>query len=371
MTLLIIAVIAFGLSVTCTAMVRTLARRWGVVDKPDAAPDRKRHERPVPLLGGVAIFGALLLTVALVWIVQPSLFFGGYLLPKHLLGVLSGGLLLVIMGVFDDVRRLSVAPRIVCIAVAALLVIAAGIGIPYLSNPLGETIRLDQWARTLFSLRDVPYRLVLPADLFALLWLMAAMYATKLLDGLDGLVSGVTVIGSLILFSLSMTQKVGQPETALLAAIVAGTFLGFLLFNFHPATIFLGEAGSLLAGFLLGVLAIISGGKIATALLILGIPMLDLIWVVLRRLARNRSALSWAQADRTHLHFRLVDMGLSVRQAVLLLYVLTAVFGSATLFFEGKEKLVVLGLVVLTMVVLAGWVVRRSRRRGQKNAAAP
>lgn len=352
---------ALAASVLCTHLVRRFALRRNIVDSPEQAPERKIHRVPTPLLGGLGAYGAFLITIVLITLVQPQLLFGGYLHPKHVGGILLGGLLLMIGGACDDIRPRSPKSQILWPMIAAALIVASGVGIEYLSNPFGEPFRLDQWRVTVFTLFDLPYQLILVADLFAWGWLMLSMYTTKFLDGLDGLVSGVSVIGMVILFLLSIGSRVGQPETGLLALLGAATFLGFLFFNFHPAKIFLGEGGSLWAGFLLGSLAILSGGKIATALLILGIPILDVLWVVGRRLLTRPTAL--ALADRKHLHYRLLDVGLSHRQAVLVLYVCSAIFGSATLFTEGASKFFVLLCVGVVMVLLGVMLVIRSRRR--------
>lgn len=365
MSFAVVGIAAFLLSALCTPVVRSVSRRLNMLDHPDTAPERKIHTKPTPLLGGVAVYFAFAVIIGVVLIIKPTLLLGGYLLPKHLIGVLLGGALLMIGGFLDDKKQRKPAQQIVWPILATLVILASGIGIGYISNPLGNAFRLDLWSIPLFHFRDLPYSIILPADLFAFVWLLGAMYTTKFLDGLDGLVSGITTIGMLILFALSLTQTVGQPETALVAVIAAGAFLGFLLFNFHPARIFLGEGGSLFAGFLLGTLAIISGGKIATALLILGIPVLDVLWVILRRLfVERRSA---ATGDRKHLHHRLLEMGLSHRQTVLLLYILTAVFGSATLLVHGTMKfLVLIGLAVLTILLgmLSVLVARRRKLDG-------
>lgn len=368
MSFAVAGIAAFLVSVLCTPLVRSVSKRLNILDRPDVAPERKIHTHPTPLLGGVAVYAAFVIVLGAVLIIKPTLLLGGYLLPKHILGVLLGGALLIIGGILDDNKPRPPLQQIIWPTAAALVILASGIGIGYISNPLGNALRLDLWSIPLFHFRNLPYNIILPADLFGFVWLMGAMYTTKFLDGLDGLVSGITTIGMLILFALSMTPTVGQPETALVAIIGAGAFLGFLLFNFHPARIFLGEGGSLFAGFLLGTLAIISGGKIATALLILGIPVLDVLWVILRRLfVERRSAV---KGDRKHLHHRLIEMGLSHKQTVLLLYVLTAVFGSATLLVHGMTKLMVLGLLAVVMVIPAIWAVQHSKKPTQFDRSA-
>ena len=182
------------------------------------------------------------------------------------------------------------------------------------------------------------------------LWMMGMIYTTKFLDGLDGLTSGIAVIGGLTMFALSLTEKVNQPITAGLAVIFAGAFLGFLIYNFYPASIFLGESGSTLAGFGLGILAIILGAKIATALLVMGIPILDVAWVIVRRVFYRSSPFV---GDRKHLHYRLLDIGLTHRKAVLALYAISALFGFTAVFLQSLGKLIALVILLLLMVGIA------------------
>ena len=171
-----------------------------------------------------------------------------------------------------------------------------------------------------------------------------------LLDGLDGLVSGVTIIGSLIIFAIAMSTNVAQYNTALIAMILAGAFAGFLIFNWHPARIFLGEGGSLCAGLMLGVLAIISGSKVATTLLIMGIPILDVVWVIARRTLAGQNPFKFA--DKKHLHFRLLDVGFSHRQAVVFYLILTALFGGFAVFLQTFGKLIALLILLIVMLIL-------------------
>ncbi len=347
-------IVTFIFAVCATWFVRRLALRYRVLDIP--LSNRKVHMQPVPLLGGLAVIVAVVSGVIVAW---PALT-GGYLLSKHLVGVLVAAGILGVGGVLDDRRNLSPQVQVLFPLLACLVVIASGIGVDYITNPLGGTVRLDQTHVVLFYWNGLPYGITVIADLFTVAWLMGMMYTTKFLDGLDGLVSGISVIGMLIIFGLSMTTAVNQPETATLSLIAAAAFFGFLFWNWHPAKIFLGESGSLLAGFLLGTLAIISGAKIATALLIMGIPILDIAWVVLRRLFIEKR--SPFLADRKHLHLRLLDLGLSHRTVVIVLYTFTAVFGVTALFLESRTKvfaLCVLGVVMLGMSV---WVVRRHQQ---------
>lgn len=343
-----------------TPIIRRIAVHLQILDDSNRHPERKILRKPIPLLGGSAvILGFSLVLIFFTFFTDHIL--GGYLLIKHILGILAASLILMIGGYFTDRYDPKPLPQLLAPILAFLVVIVSGIGISYIRNPFGGVFDLETWNIELFRVDGIPYHLTLWADLFALMWLFAMTFTTKLLDGLDGLVTGIGVIGALIIVGLSITRTVGQPETAFVAAIFAGSLAGFLPWNFHPAKIFLGEGGSTLVGFLLGTLAILSGAKIATALLILGIPLLDMIWIIVRRVMKERRSPLFA--DRKHLHFRLLDLGLSHRQAVLVLYVMTLVFGLSSLFLESQEKLYALGVLVFVMGVLAAVVVGLYRKK--------
>ncbi|MBU0707833.1 undecaprenyl/decaprenyl-phosphate alpha-N-acetylglucosaminyl 1-phosphate transferase [Patescibacteria group bacterium] len=353
-------IISVGLAFILTYYARKLALKFNIVDRPATDSSRKIHQAPMPLLGGLGIFLTILILVIFFTSINNQLL-GGYLLVKHLLGVIIGGCVIMLGGYLDDRYRLTPSRQIIFPAIAALIIVASGVGIEYISNPFGDSFRLDSIQIELFRLGGLPYTITLLSDAFVFIWLMGMMYTTKFLDGLDGLSTGITTIGAFIVFFLSISQTVAQPETALLAIIFAGAGLGFLLWNFHPAKVFLGEGGSVFVGFMLGVLSIISGAKIATALLIMGIPILDVIWVIIRRLFIEKK--SPTMADNKHLHFRLLDMGLSHRQAVIFLYVLTVLFGITSLFFTGKDKVISLVILVGVMIVLASILVVAYKRK--------
>ncbi|HJV33363.1 MAG TPA: MraY family glycosyltransferase, partial [Patescibacteria group bacterium] len=310
------------------------------------------HARPTPLMGGLAIFAAFLGAALLI----RNGLLGGFLLPKHLAGIIIGGLILMIGGALDDRYRIRPAFQLAFTAAAALCVIAAGIGADLISNPFGGTIRLDLWEITLFTYAGNPYHLTLPADIFTFVWLMGMMYTTKLLDGLDGLVSGLGIIGFVVIAALSLTPEFAQPELARLAMAAAGAAGGFLFYNARPASIFLGEGGSTFIGFLLGVLAILSGAKIGITLLVLAVPIMDVAWTIARRLQLGRSI---AEGGVDHLHFRLVRWGLSPGTAVLLFWLFAAGFGGAGLFIRGRQKLLALAILAILFVVSTLWIRRR------------
>lgn len=328
-----------------TRWVRGLALKLGIEDRPDE--NRKFHEFTRPKLGGAAIYVPFVLGVVLLAI------FGGTteISIWQIVGLVMGATILIIGGILDDRYDFPAQIQIWFPVAAAAIVVLSGTHISYITNPLGGPIMLDQ-----YKIFGYPVW----GSLLVFSWIMVITYTTKFLDGMDGLVSGISGISGLVIFGLSLAPAVNQTTTAFLALIFAAAVLGFLPHNFYPAKIFLGEGGSVLTGFLIGALAVISGGKIATALLVLGIPVLDAVWVVVRRIWFGASPFV---GDRKHLHFRLLDIGFSQRQAVLFLYLLAAVFGSVAVFLQSWGKLVALGVLGAVMIVVAMTVVAVYRKK--------
>ena len=357
MSLIFAFFVAFVAAFVLTPLVGRLAIRHGVLDRPDGG--RKQHSRPIPLWGGLALLAALVLGVTAAAAVGAVP--GTHIKFKFLVGLAAAVGLLTAGGMLDGKFNLRPGRQFVWPVLAALAVIASGIGVTYVTNPLGGLVYLNELSVTVLWWDGLPYKLTVLADLFTLVWLLGMTYTTKLLDGLDGLVVGVTGIGALVLAAVSLMREVAQPDTAVLAMILAGACFGFLIFNANPARIFLGEGGSTLCGFALGVLAIISGGKIATALLVLGLPILDAALVIIRRVVIERRPFS--VGDRSHLHFRLIDAGLSIRETVLIYYLTAALFGITTLVLRGWQKILALALLAALTASLAWLALRLGRRR--------
>lgn len=334
--------LSFFISFIATFLVSRIAVRRRIVDFPDE--ERRFHKNPTPTLGGLAVFASFFLVTLFVGV------FGGYLLNGNipiriLLGIWAGGIILMIGGYLDDRYRLPAGYSIIFPVLASLTIVFSGVQAVSIHNPFsGGVIQLGH-----FALGGIP----IVSGLVVFLWTLGMTYTTKLLDGMDGLVTGISAIASIVLFLLSLTPQVMQPQTAFLAITFAGALLGFLILNFYPAKIFLGESGSTFTGFMLGVLAIVSGGKIATAVLVMGVPLLDVIWVILQRLFNHQSPFT---GDRRHLHFRLLDIGFSEPQAVLFLYALSGFFGLTALFLQSLGKLVALLILVLVMVVIVSTI---------------
>ena len=330
---------SLAISAFAIPFIKKLARATGAVDVPNSP--RKIHTSPIPLLGGLAVFLGFALTLII---------YLGFMHPevngiplKFFLAILLGGLILMISGYLDD--RYNLRPMYACIGplLASLVIVLSGIGvgITIISNPLHSSPP--------FTLTH--HILLFPVSgIFVFLFILGMIYTTKFLDGMDGLASGISFISGLTLFFLSLTPKIHQNITASLAIIFCGAVLGFLIYNFNPASIFLGESGSTFLGFMLGVLSVLLGGKIATAVLVMGIPILDVAWVIMRRLWFGVSPF---QADRKHLHFRLLDIGFSQRQTVLILYFIAAVFGFLAIFLQSVGKLISLIILLCIMVIMA------------------
>jgi len=314
-----------ALSGVFTLAMTKISLKLKITDKP--TEERKIHKHPVPLLGGVAIFAAFFGVLAFA---RENLV-AGELEYRHWIAFFIGALFIMIGGFLDDKYNLSPLKQLAFSVLAPICVIIGGVSIDKISNPLGGFFYFS----SAFS------------ALLIFTWLLGMMYTTKLLDGLDGLVTGVTAIGGFIIFLFTISAKYYQPDIALAALVLSAACLGFLVFNWHPARIFLGEGGSLLLGFILGVLAIISGGKIAIALLVMGIPVLDLVWTIVRRLWAGRNPFKFS--DKKHLHFRILDLGIGQRKTVLIYYALASVFGVSALYLQSLGKMLAMIILVLIM----------------------
>lgn len=339
-----ILIISFFLSLTSTFFVRKIALRYNIVDEADS--ERKIHKGRIPLLGGVSVF----LSFFIVAFIFRDRLLSGNLEIHHWIGVLGGAIVLLFGGFLDDKYNLSPRKQFIFPLIAILLVIAGGVGIEKITNPFGGYLYFDSWKLFLFNFLGQNYYFTVFSDIFIFIWLLGMMYTTKLLDGMDGLVTGITAIGAFIIFVFTMTSKYYQPDIGIASLILFASCLGFLFFNWHPASIFLGEGGSLLLGFLLGVLAIISGGKIAIALLVMGIPILDVVWTITRRLVAGKNPFHFA--DRKHLHFRLYDLGIGQRKTVLIFYLFSFLFGMSAVFLQSLGKFYALFVLILLMLII-------------------
>lgn len=301
--------------------------RIGLIDRP---ADYGLSRKSIPYSGGLVIF--------LVFLICSAIFVK---MSVSVIGVMTGGFLLTFVSFLDDRFRISPWIRLAVQIFAAVIVIAAGTRIEIITNPFGGVVTLGDFAA-----------------IATVLWLTGMTNVMNWIDGINGLASGVSVIAFGIIFLLAIRPDfhvIDQTDTAFMAIILAASSLGFLLFEFHPAKILMGDVGTMFLGFMLGILAIFSGGKIATAFLVMGFPILDALIVVVRRILRKKSPFS---GDLTHLHHRFLDLGLSPRKALLVNYALAAGFGAVALFgSNAQEKLVGIGGLVMAVAIVFGLVV--------------
>lgn len=337
---------AFFLALGLTPLIIWGYKKRGWLDDPKGKKHPKViHQYPVPRGGGLVIFGAILIT---------SLIF--LPLDKHLLGILLGGLILTIVGTIDDVKNLNPYLRLGLGFLAAGVVVAAGIGIPYLTNPFksGAVISLSSPQIPIYLWGK--WRTIwLWADLFALIWIVGTMNFVNWSKGLDGQLPGIVVVAATVIgvLSLKFVDDVTQWPVIVLAFILAGAYLGFLLWNFYPQKIMPGYGGGALAGYFLAVLAILSGAKVATAILVLGVPMMDAVYSIMRRIIQGRSPV-WG--DRGHLHHKLMDLGWGKRRIALFYWLVSAVLGWVALQLNSQWKAYTIVLLAVMVGGLLLWL---------------
>jgi UDP-GlcNAc:undecaprenyl-phosphate GlcNAc-1-phosphate transferase len=345
-------VATFLLSILVTGIAAVLMRKYGVLDRAPKKSSRKIHKRSIPLGGGVALFVTFFLVVIALWLTQGE--FRTSFSSRTLIGLFAGSFILVLGGLLDDYYTLRPRYQVLPPLLACMVMIFSGIGPDSISNPWGGMIDLSSVRFSLGPLISI----VLFADLLVFFWLFGMMFTTKFLDGLDGLVSGIVTIAAGVIFIVSIQPQWFDPNVALLSIVFAGTCLGFLVWNFNPAKIFLGEGGSLVTGFILGCLAIISKSKIAITLMVVGIPMIDVVRVMIMRLRKGKPVYI---GDREHLHYRLLESGLSHRQAVLLLYAISFLFGMSALFLQASNQLIAFALLFVLMLLIGMWLSKKER----------
>jgi UDP-GlcNAc:undecaprenyl-phosphate GlcNAc-1-phosphate transferase len=326
----IITVAAACLAALASPLAGRLGRRLGLVDAPGG---RRQHRGLVPRIGGLGLFAGFFLTALGVYLWGPIQ--ESHRLP--FVGVLLGAALVCAFGLLDDRYQLKAAPQFAIQFGAAFVAIAATVFIEQVTLPfVGFRDFNDLGLRWL-----VTYPLTVA-------WIVGMMNTVNFLDGLDGLAAGVGLIAAVVFAIHSYT--LGQPDIALFSLALAGACLGFLVFNLHPARVFLGSAGALTLGYALATLSILAPARVATALLVMAIPIADTAFQVFDRWRRGRSP---AQGDRGHLHFRLMDLGLSQKQIVFSYWAFCAVFGALALVISAPVyKLIALGALGLLVVAV-------------------
>lgn len=309
-----------------TPLAMRVARRSGAIDEPDAG--RRVHSRPIPRAGGLAVAAAFVgiggLAVLFIGFNRPTgpfpFLYGNEANRDQLLALFGGALLAAAFGFIDDRWQIKARWQLVFQIVLALLAIAVGLVITVINNPLDFLGGLLSPSTVRLAPETAP---LTPASiLVTILWVVGMINSINFIDGLDGLSTGIALIAALTLSIISLTEGVGSyaPLTALLCAALAGSLAGFLPWNFHPARVFIGTTGVMAVGYALAVLSIMGTAKVAVALLVLGVPIIDTFWIITRRLLSGRSPF---EPDRGHFHHRLLDLGLSHTGAVLLIYAMS------------------------------------------------
>ncbi|MBD3328182.1 hypothetical protein GF340_02640 [Candidatus Peregrinibacteria bacterium] len=349
------AIFAFLLTLSLTVMALHFFPKWGLIDRPHKYGLKRK---PIPYYGGLVLFAGFAIS---------TLLFVPY--DVHVVSFLFAAGLLVATGFVDDYTGLSPHFRLFVQLIAALILVLSGIGIMSISNPLGDAITFDYWRVTIESIGI--YEISVVGAIFTVIWVMTLTNTMNFLDGLNGLPSGVAIIAGLTLFALSVRPDIhfdasSQMPVATMSLILASTALAFWLFDFYPAKILMGDTGSTFLGFTIAVLAIFSGGKVATALLVLGFPILDTIWVILRRIVQGKSPM---QGDLKHFHHRLLKIGLTDRQALMLIYLLSLMFGGIAVFLEGINKFYALIAMGVLMIILGGLAVYLQGKKEAKDLA--
>lgn len=337
---------AFLVALITTPIVKSLAQKWGAVDVPKDG--RRMHDHPVPRMGGLAIFLGFLLSVILF---IPFVQTDG--LGMQLQGMLLGAVIIVVLGILDDIYALPALPKLIVQIVAAVIAVCSGNVIETISNP------------NIFS-KDLYWELGWLSIPVTVIWIVAVTNAVNLIDGLDGLACGVSTISSMTVLVIALT--VAEPTVAVLMACLAGGCIGFLPYNTNPAKIFMGDTGSTFLGYVLAVVSIQGLFKYYTLIsfvvpfLMLGLPIFDTCFAFIRRIAHGQSPM---HADRSHIHHRLIDMGLNQKQAVAVLYVISAILGLSAVVLTTIGSLRAM-LLLFAMCIAGSMSIMLVLRGGEK-----
>lgn len=325
--ILMALVLATVLSFLATPLVKMLAYKVGAIDVP--RDNRRMHTVPIPRLGGLAIFLAFMLSVLLFAEID-----------RQIQGILLGSVMIVVLGVLDDIMTLRAVPKFLVQIAAAGVAVYHGCVIQFLSNPIitsdATYISLGAWS--------VPVTII---------WIVAITNAVNFIDGLDGLAVGISAISTASLLVIAIL--VSEGNVAVILAALLGACLGFIPYNMNPAKIFMGDTGSTFLGFILATLSIQGLFKLyavisfAVPFLILGVPIFDICFAVLRRLAKGQNPM---RPDRGHVHHRLIDMGFNQKQSVAITYMITAILGLSAVVLTSSGE--IRALILIGTVIIVG-----------------
>ena len=327
----ILAIITALVCFIITPLVKKFAITVNAIDVPK--DERRVHCKPIPVMGGLAIY---------ISFVIGAILYNGILTTSQL-GIIIGATVIVIGGMIDDIKELSPKYKLLIQIIAAGCLLISGVRISILTNPFRE----------FYPYLNIGW-VTIPVTI---IWIVGVTNAFNLIDGLDGLAAGIAFISSVTLMIVSIIN--GRLEPAFLTAVLSGAILGFIPYNFNPASIFMGDTGSQLLGFLLAAISIEGAIKSATAFVIavpilaFGLPIYDTLFAMIRRKVSGKSIM---QADRGHLHHRLLDMGLSQKQAVIIMYFISAILGGIAIIamqISNQRAYFLLALVAVIIVSIA------------------
>ncbi len=325
LTILLALAVSLLISFLSVPFVKNIAVKAGAIDIPKDG--RRMHKSPIPRMGGVAIFYGFIVSM---------LCFGD--LTKELWGILFGALLIVVLGIADDIKTLPASLKLVVQIISAAIPVVLGSRIHFVSVPFS-----DMSANIVFS--DIL------SYVLSIIWIVAVTNAVNLIDGLDGLAAGVSSIASISILFISLINE--NPFVTLISASLVGACLGFLPYNVNPAKIFMGDTGSTFLGYIMAVMSVQGMFKSYTVItfimpvLILGLPLFDTSFAIIRRIINHKPIM---QPDRGHLHHRLIDMGFNQKQTVSILYTISALLGLSAIVMEGYDTAT--GIFLLVSVII-------------------
>jgi len=324
--LLLAVGLSAAISFASTPAVKKMAFKVGAIDVPK--DNRRMHDHPIPRMGGLAIALAFILTSLL-----------SVELNQQLQGIMLGGILILVLGVLDDSLTLPALPKFIVQIIAAIVVVSHGCTIQFITNPFssqpGDCIDLGVLA--------IPVTII---------WIVTLTNAVNFIDGLDGLAVGVSGISSATMLVIALL--VSEESVAIIMAALMGACVGFVPYNKNPAQIFMGDTGSTFLGFVLACMSVQGVFKLYAVIsfvvpfLVLGVPIFDICFAVLRRLAKHQNPMV---ADREHIHHRLIDMGFSQKQTVAITYILTGILGLAAVLLTSSGEVKTLILIGAVIVV--------------------
>jgi UDP-GlcNAc:undecaprenyl-phosphate GlcNAc-1-phosphate transferase len=329
-----IIIFAFLLPATLTYILMpyliSFLKNHNIMDDPIES-ERKKHKEPVPRGGGILILAFLILT----------LFLAPNITSRHTL-ILSC-IVVFWIGFLDDIKRISSTIKLLAIMAIAMLLYLSGISIDTIGSFGGGINHLDIWISALITV----------------IYLSVLMISFNLLDGVDGLSTGIGMIASIIIFIFSLLPRIHQPDIATLAIAFCGILLGFFFYNKEPAKIYLGDSGAYLVGLFLGILSILSGTKLAISLIVLALPIVDSVLVIFRRILRHKSPFS---GDRLHLHYLLIDNGWTIKKTNYFFYVFSALSGIAAIFASSIIKFILLMVLIIFIAIIVFWFDYHSKK---------